>query len=104
MGGLYFFGDGGMSECQSKESNTEVSRSHSSEECFVMKQERRTESLKQVSFFLEVVKAKEVEKQTGKKSVVFPDEPAGSGRTRKRQPPFCRGSTRKVRPKRKGKS
>jgi len=55
-------------------------------------------------FFLEVVKAKEVEKQTGKKRVVFPDEPAGSGRRRNLQPPFCRGSTRKVRPKRKGKS
>ena len=37
----------------------EVSRSHSSEESFVMKEERRAESLKRVSFFLEVVKANE---------------------------------------------
>ena len=29
----------------------EVSRSHSSEESFVMKEERRAESLKRVSFF-----------------------------------------------------
>ena len=39
-----------MSECQSKEGNTEVSRSHSSEETFVMKVERRAESLKQERF------------------------------------------------------
>ena len=43
---------------------TEVSRSHSSEETFVMKVERRAESLEQGSFFLEVVKANE-EKEKG---------------------------------------
>lgn len=48
-----------MSECQSNEKKTEVSRSHSSEEAFVMKVERRAESLKRESFFLEVVKANE---------------------------------------------
>ena len=36
---------------------TEVSRSHSSEETFVMKAERRAESLEQGNFFFEVVKA-----------------------------------------------
>lgn len=47
-----------MSECPSNVTKTEVSRSHSSEEAFVMKVERRAESLEQLSFFLEVVKAK----------------------------------------------
>ena len=51
MGGLFFFdGGGGMSECQNKVEETEVSRSHSSVETFVMKVERRAESLKQGSF------------------------------------------------------
>jgi hypothetical protein len=35
----------------------EVSRGHSSEEVSVMEMERRTESLKLRSFFLEIVKA-----------------------------------------------
>ncbi len=47
-----------MSECQSNERDTEVSRSHSTREVFVMKTEGRAESLKRESFFLEVVKAK----------------------------------------------
>lgn len=46
-----------MSECPNNEAKTEVSRSHSSEEAFVMKVEQRAESLKQGSFFFEVVKA-----------------------------------------------
>ena len=46
-----------MRECRSNGKRTEVSRGHSSEETFVMKAERRAESLKRVSFFLEVVKA-----------------------------------------------
>jgi hypothetical protein len=41
---------------------TEVSRSHSSEETFVMKVERRAESLEQ-GIFLEVVKANEEKKK-----------------------------------------
>lgn len=51
MGGLFFYGGGGMSECPNNEAKTEVSRSHSSEEAFVMKVEQRAESLKQGSFF-----------------------------------------------------
>jgi hypothetical protein len=46
----FFYGGGGMRECQSKIKKAEVSRSHSSEETFVMKVERRAESLKQASF------------------------------------------------------
>jgi hypothetical protein len=42
---------------EAKRETAEVSRSHSSEETFVMKAERRAESLKQGSFFFEVVKA-----------------------------------------------
>ena len=45
MGDLFFYRGSGMSECQSNENKTEVSRSHSSEETFVMKVERRAESL-----------------------------------------------------------
>ena len=48
----FFYGGGGMSECPNNGNETEVSRSHSSEETFVMKAERRAESLKQESFFL----------------------------------------------------
>jgi hypothetical protein len=80
-----------MSGCQSKEPNIEVSRSHSSEETFVMSADRRAESLKRV-IFLEVVKATTVEKQTGKKSVAFSDQ--SNGRTRNRQPAFCGGCIR----------
>ena len=39
-----------MRECRSKGNGTEVSRCQSSEEAFVMKVERRAESLKQESF------------------------------------------------------
>jgi hypothetical protein len=46
----FFYGGRGMSECQSKVKETEVSRRQSSEETFVMKVERRAESLKQGSF------------------------------------------------------
>ena len=50
---ICFFSRGrGMRECPSYGNETEVSRSHSSEETFVMKAERRAESLKQESFFL----------------------------------------------------
>jgi hypothetical protein len=48
---FFFYRGSGMSECQSNEKKTEVSRSHSSEEAFVMKVERRAESLKRESFF-----------------------------------------------------
>jgi hypothetical protein len=41
----FFFRGGGMSECPNNGNKTEVSRSHSSEEAFVMKEERRAESL-----------------------------------------------------------
>jgi hypothetical protein len=51
MGDLFFSRGGGMSECPNNGNETEVSRSHSSEEAFVMKVERRAESLKQGSFF-----------------------------------------------------
>jgi len=40
-----------MSECQSKEVKSEVSRGHISEELSVMERERRAESLKQGIFF-----------------------------------------------------
>jgi len=39
-----------MSECRGEIRRAEVSRSHSSEESFVMKVERRAESLKRESF------------------------------------------------------
>jgi hypothetical protein len=53
MGDLFFFNrGGGMSECPNNGKETEVSRSHISKEAFVMKVERRAESLKQGSFFL----------------------------------------------------
>ena len=42
----------GMREYRRNGNKTEVSRSHSSEEAFVMKVERRAESLKQEGFFL----------------------------------------------------
>jgi len=51
MGDLFLiYGCGGMRECRSKIKKVEVSRSHSSEETFVMKVERRAESLKQERF------------------------------------------------------
>ena len=62
MGDLFFFCFLKAKLCENDCSNrerTEVSRSHSSEEAFVMKVERRAESLKQVSFFFEVVKVNE---------------------------------------------
>ena len=57
----FFYGGGGMRECQSKIKKAEVRRSHSSEETFVMKVERRAASLKQQVLF-EVVKVKKFEK------------------------------------------
>jgi hypothetical protein len=66
MGDLYFFLEAEIRESvKAMRETTEVSRSHSSEETFVMKVERRAESLKRGSFFLEVVKANNGEKQTG---------------------------------------
>lgn len=53
MGDLgFFFGGGDMSECQSKERESEVSRGHISKELSVKERERRAESLKQGIFFL----------------------------------------------------
>ena len=49
MGGLFFYGGGGMRECRNKVEETEVSRGHSSKETSVMEVERRAESLKQGS-------------------------------------------------------
>lgn len=62
MGGLFFFQEHRNKSTlvavvsRSNVKETEVSRSHSSEEAFVMKVERRAESLERESFFLEVVK------------------------------------------------
>lgn len=65
MGDLgFFFGGGDMSECQSKERESEVSRGHISKELSVKERERRAESLKQGIFFFEVVKVND-EKQKG---------------------------------------
>ncbi len=62
MGGLYFFFQRWRYERVSKQWNsTEVSRSHSTGEVFVIKTEGRAESLKRGSFFLEVVKVKQFE-------------------------------------------
>ena len=51
MGDLSFFTEVEVCENARTMGKTEVSRSHSSEEAFVMRVERRAESSKQGSFF-----------------------------------------------------
>lgn len=71
-----------MRECQSNEGAPEVSRSHSSVEAFVMRVERRAESLRQGSCLTEVVKAmtERIKKETQVlSSRMNPTEERGQG-------------------------